>query len=715
MAALALVGFLVLTYSYRANRTYLTQVAADVATLQQAPPRQSGATLELLLPRLDALRAVVASADRHRADVPWGMRWGLYQGDAIGDAARDAYSRELDDTLLPQVAARIRQRLIDFSPEIDVLYLYLKGYLMLGHPEHFDRPHLKYLADVEWRTAYRSDPNAGARLSEHFGSLLDYNERLPPVELDQALVEQARRAIPPDAIPRLMYGRLKLTYAADTAGQVRLDSVLNANQVFQSKSGTSLAQPVSSLYTKKTFTEIVAKGTDELQKQFDADRWVWGDAFRPSPMAAAQLRAAVFDQYEKDYIAVWDGVLNDLGLRPLGDLDGMKRALAVIAGTTSPLREILKIVAAQTLLVESTAAAPSRGTIASGLEALDRLVQGAKEAAGVAAGVPGEQVTRYFAPFHALVAGEPGRAPIDAVLGEMQQLLDKLQAVGTGVGQETGNVATLAAVGQSAEQLKQNAGGLPKVVGDLVNEVGTRAQAASRSGLRSSLADRYRQEVVQYCDQVVRNRYPFLPSSPVDVPIADFGNLFGYGGVFDTFFQSSLLNLVDTAPATWQWREDASGASVGLSPAVLRQFQTAQNIREMFFPPGSKMPQVSFTLTVQRLDPSTVLGLRLEIDGKSIGYRHEAPRPHPFAWPGETPRGAAVTFEERAGVPQNIATSGAWAWFRLLEQGSPRQVTSERFELTFQKAGRSTVITLDAASVRNPFGRRGLLQFRCGV
>jgi type VI secretion system protein ImpL len=716
MAAVAVLGIIGLTTSYRSNRTYLDAVAADVAALQQAPPRQSAGSLEALLPRLDALRAVVRSADRHRDDVPWRMRWGLYQGEAIGDAARDAYSRELDDTLLPQIAARIRQRLIDFSPEIDVLYLYLKGYLMLGYPEHFQRDHLKYLADVEWRTAYRHDPDAGARLSEHFTSLLDYNERLPPVALDDALVEQARRAIPPDAIPRLIYGRLKLTYAADTAGQIRFDTILNATQVFQRRSGTSLAQPVSSLYTKKVFTDVVAKGTDQLQQEFEADRWVWGDAFRPSPIASSQLRATVIDLYEKDYIATWDGVLTDLGLRPLGNLENMKRTLQILSGTTSPLREILKVVAANTLLIESASGEQSRGTIASGLEALDRLVAGARETAGLAVVTPGEQVTRYFAPIHALVAGEAGRTQIDGVLAEIQQLLDKLQAVGTGIGQETGNPATLAAVGQSAEQLKQNATGLPKPVGDLVAEVGTSAQMASRSGLRTSLFDRYRQDVVQYCQQVVTNRYPFTAQSSVDVPIDDFGALFGYAGVFDTFFAQNLVDLVDTAPSVWRWRADASGATVGLSDGVLRQFQQAKTIREMFFAPTSGKPEVPFNITVQRLHPPTVLRMRLEMDGVSISYAHGPLRPEKFSWPGESPRGAAVTFEERTGVPQSIATTGPWAWFRLVEQGRPRQISAERYELTFEKAGRSTTVTLDASSVRNPFGRLNVLrQFRCGV
>jgi type VI secretion system protein ImpL len=253
-------------------------------------------------------------------------------------------------------------------------------------------------------------------------------------------------------------------------------------------------------------------------------------------------------------------------------------------------------------------------------------------------------------------------------------------------------------------------------VGDLVSELGTRAQAASRSGLRTNLLDRYLQEVVSYCQDVVRSRYPFSPASNDDVPVADFGALFGHDGTFDTFFKQNLVELVNTAPSTWVWREDASGASVGLSQNVLRQFQLAKTIRDMFFPVGSKMPNVTFNLTIQRIDPPTPRAVRFELDGKSVVYQYGPQRPEAFTWPSESPRGAAVTFEERTGPPISIATSGAWALFKLLEQGNPRQLASERFELTFQKSGRTTTMTLDASSVRNPFARRAFLQqFRCGV
>src|SRR5258705_7296996 len=99
--------------------------------------------------------------------------------------------RELDGALLPQVAARIKERLVDYVPEPEKLYEYLKAYLMLGEPEHLNKAQLGFVADLEWKSLDSADTEAGAALVEHFGSLLQYQNALRPVELGQSPVPPA--------------------------------------------------------------------------------------------------------------------------------------------------------------------------------------------------------------------------------------------------------------------------------------------------------------------------------------------------------------------------------------------------------------------------------------------------------------------------------------------------------------------------------------------
>jgi type VI secretion system protein ImpL len=211
---------------------------------------------------------------------------------------------------------------------------------------------------------------------------------------------------------------------------------------------------------------------------------------------------------------------------------------------------------------------------------------------------------------------------------------------------------------------------------------------------------------------VVRDRYPFVAGSAVDVPLADFGRLFGYGGVFDSFFKSELEELVDTSHSPWTWRADASGASVGPSLAILRQFEAAQRIREMFFRPGGQEAEVRFRVTPTDLDAAATRFV-LEIDGQSFENRHGPERSWQATWPGQSPGPAAVTFEVRAGARPNTEFQGAWAWFRLIDVARAERETEVRHVLTFAKDGHEARVRIDAASIRNPFGKDDLQQFRC--
>jgi type VI secretion system protein ImpL len=705
MALVAVLGIVALSVSYSRNRTYVDEVAADVALLRQALA-QPASSHDVLLPRLDAVRAVVDSADRHRGTIPWAMRWGLYQGNAIGDAARDAYATELNGPLLEQVAARIQQRLVTSAADPAMMFLYLKAYVMLGQPARLDKAFLGGLADLEWKTGYAADPDAAAAFSEHFKGLLDLDEKLRPVQVDQALIAQVRRSLPPDDIPRFIYGELKLVYERDTASALRLDG-LGADQVFRSRKGGSLPTTVSSLYTRKVFEEIVSKSAADLEKEVSDDWWVLSDT-PPSSTGSARLRTRLLEIYESDYIARWDAILDDIALVSFSssDVDRAKRVLGTIAGMTSPLRSLLQTVDAHTYFPPDTPA--PGGAISSVKGRLDRLLNADAAATGQSAR-PGARITAHFKPIHDLVAGEPGKAPIEGLLARIREIADKL-GPGGGSGPLGGpDVASVAQVAQLSESLKRDASLLPPAVASLVSEAGDTARRVAAGGATSEIDRQYQQEVARRCTEAIAGRYPFVPTSQIDVQISDFSQLFGYGGAFDTFFKTRLQPLVNTTRKPWTWLTDASGASVGLRSGVLRQFEAAQQIREMFFPIGSNAPALQFVITPVFLD-AQARRFRFELDGETLIYQHDAVRDKEFHWPGKTPGVVAASFEGGGG--RTVSTQGPWAWFRFLD-GRMQSEADGSLMVTVQGGDRQARLRVRPSSVWHPFGKRDLQNFRC--
>jgi type VI secretion system protein ImpL len=711
MVLIAIFGVIAFAVSYNRNKSYVAEVATAVSELERTPSVNSTTPLEQAVPRLNAVVNVVNVADRHREDVPLMMRWGLYQGRALGNAARDAYVRELDGTLLPKVGEVMQRRLIAYTAEPDKLYEYLKAYLMLGTPEHLDKAQLAVMTDVEWQTAYPDQPDIREALSLHWRNLLRYEEALRALPLNDQLVAQARNAIQQASVPRLMYSRLKLKYAGDQRG-VRLDVVagLGAERVLTRKDGKALSDPVPALYTPEVFKEVSGLGTAELASEFAQDAWVFGD--NSTTLQSARVVYDVIEIYEQDYIRAWDEVLKGVQIAPFANLAQASEILGILAAPNSPLRGYLVAVDQNTFLLKPPDPNAKPGVAEKAEQAvkarLDKLLGSAQRAAN--ADKPGALVTRHFDPIHKLVAGGPGQAPIDRVLAQLGQLQTQIASVGGNVGQTSPLEAlSRAGGGESLKALQREAALLPQPIGAVVSQIGGRSEQLAIGQARGELENRYRVQVLNECSSILTGRYPFDPRSTIDVPLADFGRLFGASGVFDTFFKENLAPLVDTSRIPWRWRPGTSGP-----PSMLRQFEAAQRIRDQFFPPGNQLPQVRFNVTTSFLDAASSRFL-LELDGQSIEYRHGPERSTPAVWPGPAPGISAYSFEGRSGDRPNQAFQGPWAWFRLLDAGQLQPATDVRYTLSLQAGTHQSRVTVEATSIRNPFLKSDLRQFRCSL
>lgn len=468
---LALGAFILLPVSYGRNRAYLDAVAADVRRLHDVPHVAANASLDAALPRLDALRAVVDSANRYGAGEPWSMRWGLYQPNSVRDAAWDAYARELDGAMLTYVAARFRQRLIDYASEPERLYAYLKGYLMLGNPEHLDKQQLSFMADLEFQSAYANDPARAAAISKHFRSLLEYEDSLRPVPIDDTIVTQARSSLQQISQGGLVYRYVRITYADDSRA-VRLDQLagLGAERAFRRKSKLALTEPIASIYTKPVFLEITSdRGASDFIKQFTGEYWVWGNP-RPAITASSKLTAEFLDIYEKDYIAQWDRILNDIEPAPMGSLDQTKTVLEILSAPTSPLKALLKVVDDNTYLVTPPQVG-NGGVLPRIGNNVTSIFEAGRERLGITTSTPGVQITAHFAPVHALFAGTLGSTPIDRITDKLNELWQKMAPLGVVGGLDPNDPQVSLGIRITANELTRDAATLPPFPRSLIFEI----------------------------------------------------------------------------------------------------------------------------------------------------------------------------------------------------------------------------------------------------
>ena len=134
--------------------------------------------------------------------------------------------------------------------------------------------------------------------------------------------------------------------------------------------------------------------------------------------------------------------------------------------------------------------------------------------------------------------------------------------------------------------------------------------------------------------------------------------------------------------------------SVGPSAAMLRQFEAAQRIREMFFRPGGQEPEVRFRVTPTDLDVGATRFL-LEIDGQSFENRHGPERSCAGGVARAEPRSGGRDVRLARRRPAEHRRSGAVGVVPPDGRGHGRNARRDvRYVLTFAKDGHEARVTV---------------------
>ena len=179
----------------------------------------------------------------------------------------------------------------------------------------------------------------------------------------------------------------------------------------------------------------------------------------------------------------------------------------------------------------------------------------------------------------------------------------------------------------------------------------------------------------------------------------------------DSFFKQYLQPYVDTAPGGWRWR-GPTGPEQSITPEALQAFQRAAAVRNALFT-NSQTPAIRFQLVPLELsgDASQVV---ISLDGQTLAYSAgQAARVVELQWTGASGQARLEFRPPAASGPSQLSETGAWAWFKILDQAQIQPMGSGQFRVTFQLGGRQAIYELRTASSSNPFRPRELEGFRC--
>ncbi len=703
--------------SYTANKNFLSEVNNSLIGHQQKIANSNDLPgIDTILARLDSLKGVSTIANQYSDDVPMHMRLWLYQGDAMGNAATDAYLREMNGGFISVLVQRLEEQLSGSASDSEFQYEALKTYLMLGNPERMETEHIQLWMAQDWQNLYPYDPDKQARLLGHLDNLL--KGTIYSANLNENLVMRVRKKLSRVPLAELVYGRLKREsiFDNDSAFQI-LDAAGSAVEtVFVRKSGLSLETGVPGLFTSSGFHKSYQAESLRLAEQIRKENWVLGN--ETGEVVSGELQRLEKDMreiYVRDYIASWDDLLSDLKVVPFRNVRHGTQVLEVLSGPSSPLIALLESVEKNTALNRVPDGAKNLAkALGDKAKSKSRFARLFGKTPGVDVStkldLPGHQIDRHFQQLNSLVQSNDNRSPpIDRLIALLSELYGQLAALDSGYTTIGMSGESSKGLQSSLQRLQVAAARLPEPVKGWMQQLAYNIQSSSMDSARKQVGAVWAGTVQPGCERALNNRYPFQKNGQLEVAMDDFGRFFGPSGKFDQFYKDQLEPLVDKSNNVWRWRAGKNS----MSSDALKQIQYTAKIKEAFFQTDGQTPVVHFSLKPVYLD-AQVTRFTIDLSGQRFVYRHGPSIALNARWPG-TGEGSEVRimFETSDGVQANITEDGPWAWFKLLDQADKELISPDRFIVTFTAGGYSAKYEVRARSVVNPFVMRELRAFKC--
>ena len=713
------------TISFTRNRNYVAMVdARRIAVASQVESLGISRSSDVigLLPVLESVQRIADVSGVESA--PFSMGFGLYQGDKLAAASRQAYRKLLQDTFMPRLALRVEQQLrTDARDNPELLYEGLKAYIMLHDPQRFNANALKAYITADWEHSLGSEVTNRQRneLEKHLSNLLDSGDAVAsPISPNARLIADSRFAIARTPLATRIYNRLKRQGVASNLPEFTIANAAgpSAPLVFTRASGKPLSSGVPGLYSFNGYHKAFVIESERVTGQLaNEEGWVLGTegtSRLTDPSAKARLVEDVRRLYLQDYAGIWEAFVNDIKLLRAGNLQQSIQLARILSAPDSPLPLLLRAIVKEVTLVQVEDADKSTldkasDKVKSTREDLLKLFGQQKPVPTAGAlSRPENIVDQRFENIRRMVRSPAGApAPIDATVSLISELYTLLTATEAAV--KGGNTPPPSDV---PTKIKAEGSRMPEPVRSMLLTLSGGGTSQAMGVTRANLSQAMKSSVFEFCNKAIAGRYPFTKGSTRDVTQEDFIRLFSAGGLIDEFFQKNLAQYVNTSTRPWSFR-NMGEASLGDASGALIQFQRAQAIREVFFR-GGQGAAMRLEFKPVGMD-ATITQFILDVDGQVVKYSHGPQIPAQVQWPG--PRGSMQVRLQLS--PPGVGASGQvfegpWALFRMFDKvqieatGQP-----EKFVATINVDGRKAQFEVLTSSVQNPFRLRELEQFQC--
>jgi type VI secretion system protein ImpL len=395
------------SWSYMGNRQLVANVRADLDKVMKLQEKRID--LQARLEALDILQDRINQLEKYRADQPWALSFGLYQGDQLDRKLRDEYFAGVREVMVQPVTAALENMLAEVNanagsldpnahaapsaakpgqPYQDVsptnvadAYNALKTYLMLGDKTRAEPGHLNDQLTRYWRGWLEANRGAMPReqmirsaerlMTFHLAQIGD--QAWPQVTLKLSLLDSVRENL--RHVVRGTPARERVYADIKTRAGTRFPAVTVARIVGdQDQALIAGSYAVSGAFTRDAWDRFVQGAIREAaNRELQSTDWVLKTEARDDLTlegSPEQIQKTLVDMYKADYAKEWMKFVQGVTIADLSGFDASVQAMNRLGDPqASPIAKLLKAIWQETSWDNPGAARAERGAVEKGLVA----------------------------------------------------------------------------------------------------------------------------------------------------------------------------------------------------------------------------------------------------------------------------------------------------------------------------------------------------------
>ncbi|HXD33109.1 MAG TPA: type VI secretion system membrane subunit TssM [Pyrinomonadaceae bacterium] len=661
---------------------------------------------------VEALRETLAALnDYEHNSPPLRLRFGLYSGNAIQSSLRAIYFDSITQRYVKPAGAALEQDLRTFaaggsvgpSPsstgseadEAEVLgrnYDLLKAYKMLSDRSRVDPTFLADQLASYWKKTSPAEKDSVSLQQLQFFASQAGEEDAPQYPIDNALVQNVQRKLAAYPAYKRYFKQVISEVNAQTQS-ITIDTIIKGSGSDEIVGTYS----VPGSFTVDGYRNHMKAVFESKSEDISKDDWVLGSA-ATSAGAGSNNMEELKRLYWNQYSDHWSKFLKGIRVRPFDNAPAAAASLRELSSNSSPLTEILIVVARNT----QVSIKPQESGVWQWIKSFFQS-ETPKDKGGET------PVEREFQPLFEFVgSGEPkGASASTQYRDELLQIGTRLENQSQEKLAETAKAMLAGKDDLGLQKAERTAERLSKT------PAATNAAALLKQPIENVRALLYQGVSVQIEQEWVGQLYPkarqleggYPFGAGPDTSVADLAQFLNpVNGKFSLFINKLLVTSIDGTPGQWQRK---SASSIPISDEFLKYLNDTARLRDALFQNStSPLPEVSYQFT---LEPVKEADVTVDMYSTSLHAQDNSEQSPKLIWPatgGSLEAKITVTPRATSQPEQPAAWPGEWALFRWFDDGYKGQSSTGPYKLSWLVASVPVQATLNPMTANHPFDRR---------